>query len=186
MIAEVKAHLWTRLRETKPWGGSYLPIGVYFAAALTAQIASAEDLKKLDALCKEAGARLVATESISKYWSAEGLIVHFSFSPVIDTCVATRSDYLRNKWGIQDVTGNFTDAHILFDCDQSGVGNALLDRVRRFHGRVYNLSYREWMDDGEGGLSNAEKVPSAPYTRDQCDALFKRKLLELRLLDPSG
>ena len=104
-----------------------------------ASCAHADDLKKLDRLCKDAGANAASAEddkSAWKMWTAKGTQVHFSYSAVIDTCVGTRVDYLRNEWDIQDVTGGFMNFHSLFDCSKSGAFNALIDKVQTTTGAL--------------------------------------------------
>ena len=111
-----------------------------FAAICFATTAKAEDVQKLNALCKEAGARIVAGEATEPHrvFTAEGTKAHFSFSTTIDACVGIRIDYLRNEWSIEDVFGTFVDIldNSLFNCSKSGVDNMLLDAVRRLNGRV--------------------------------------------------
>lgn len=151
-----------------------------------ASCAHADDLKKLDRLCKDAGANAASAEddkSAWKMWTAKGTQVHFSYSAVIDTCVGTRVDYLRNEWDIQDVTGGFMNFHSLFDCSKSGAFNALIDKVRAYNGRIDDKGYSLWADNCEGGPSSAVQTPASEYSRKKCVALFKHKLDELHLFD---
>jgi hypothetical protein len=184
-----------------------------FAAVCLATTAKAEDVQKLNTLCKEAGARIVADEATEPHriFTAEGTKAHFSFSTTIDACVGIRIDYLRNEWAIEDVFGTFVDIldNSLFNCSKSGVDNMLLDAVRRLNGRVSKEPYRNYLDDGEGGPpvvtptdhhhngtaskeqppppshsgTVSKEQPSPPPSRDKCEGLFKKKLAELRLVD---
>jgi hypothetical protein len=161
------------------WAFSLVLAAIYFATT-----AKAEDVPKLNALCKEAGARMVAAEAQKdayKVYTADGVKAYFSFSTTIDACVGIGINYLQNDWFIVDVFGTFVDAKALFNCDKDGVNNTRLDAVRRLNGHVNNKSYSEWLDNGEGGLTTKE--PPAPPSRDKCEELFKRKLTELRLVD---
>jgi hypothetical protein len=154
-----------------------------FAAICLATTAKAEDVPKLNALCKEEGARLVAAEAQAnaiKTYTADGVKAYFSFSTTIDACVGMGINYLQNDWFIVDVFGTFVDAKALFNCHKEGVNNTRLDAVRRFNGHVNNKSYSEWLDDGEGGLTTKEL---APPSQDKCEELFKKKLAELCLVD---
>jgi hypothetical protein len=157
--------------------------------------AKAEDIQKLNALCKEEGARLARVDPDWKKkpfgdpsgdYNAlldSGAKLHFSFSTNIRACVGIAINYLRNEWHLFDVDNTFIDGGQLFQCDQSGAFNARLDVVRRLKGKVYNEPYRNWMDNGEGGLSAGDVGPAEPYSRDKCEQLFKNKIAELRLVD---
>ena len=155
-------------------------------AAFTFSAAMAEDVSSQEKLCKDLGARLVAFDARQEYkvWSAEGTTVHFSFSAEIKSCVGTKTDYPNNAWMGQDISHNFMDIGPLFWCNAEGVDNAIIDAVRSFKGQVNEIDYREWLDNGEGGPASAVQVPQASYGRDRCATRFKRKLAELRLVDP--
>ena len=113
---------------------------------LAAAAAQASDLKRLDQLCKEVGKAEIAKEAASglerdlRFWTTEGAVVHFSYSPAIDTCVGTRLDYLRNEWNVQDATEGFMDDHLILHCTKSGAFNVLIDRVKGFGG----IAGRRW------------------------------------------
>jgi len=163
-----------------------IKVAASLVITLTAHVVLAEDRKKLDVLCKQEGARVVLRDHDQQYrfWGTPGVDLHFSFSPVVGACIGTRVDYIRNQWDIQDFTSTFSDIKFVFACEKSGVSNMLLNTVRKYHGRIYAIPYNLWMDDGEGGPPKSNKEPSTPPTREKCDALFRRKLTELRLVDP--
>jgi hypothetical protein len=161
-----------------------------FAPICFATTAKAEDIQKLNTLCKKEGGELLAVEANDPNAKLSDIRTHFSFSTTIDECVETRIDYLTNQWAILDVNGTFYEAvrpgaAELFSCDKHGVNNVLLDAARRLNASDITLrNYSQWLDDGEGGppavLKNGE---GAPYSLDKCEELFKRKLAELRLVD---
>jgi hypothetical protein len=150
-----------------------------FAAICLVTTAKAKDLQKLDALCKEAGARIIAGEERPKELSANAT-VHFSFSTTIRACVWVVADYLANIWVLYDPFGSFTDLKYLFQCTNEGVRNTKLDVVQRLNGHTTSGNFWQWMDDGEGGPWTRIQPPPS---RDKCEQLFKKKLAELRLVD---
>ena len=157
--------------------------------------AKAEDFAKLDKLCKELGTRLIAPESkeTSAFWQDRGAVFLFSFSPEIESCVGTKTDYLKNLWAIKDASENFIGGNaddpyhtgnFLFVCNEYGVQNVLLDVARRHRNEIFKMDRKLYADNGEGGLPASSQTPPAPYGRDKCAPFFKKKLVELRLLDP--
>jgi hypothetical protein len=194
LLDEPHHEAWSVTREQGAFslGGRTVSKTMLTAAifGLAAGAAQASDLKRLDQLCKEVGKAEIAKEAASglerdlRFWTTEGAVVHFSYSPGIDTCVGTRLDYLRNEWNVQDVTEGFMDDHLILHCTKSGAFNVLIDRVKGFGGKIYDKQYDLWADDGDGGPSYAVQTPASAYNRDKCASLFKRKLTELGLVDP--
>ncbi len=70
--------------------------------------------------------------------------------------------------------------NMIFSCTKDGANNAILAKVREFHGDVGDKSYSLWMDDGNGGPPATVKTPEHPYTRDQCERLMEKKITELK------
>jgi hypothetical protein len=167
-----------------------------FAAVWSAKAAKAEDIQKLNALCKEEGARLARLDPewekkpfgdpnvLYNYWLSTGAKVQFGFSTNINECVALVTGYLNNRWRVYDVEPQaFIEYDVLFQCGSEGVFNVLFDVVRRLNGNVLNVPYSEWADNGEGGLSFTDVTPRVPPSRDKCEQLFKKKVAELRLVE---
>ena len=133
----------------------FLLIGLVTSLALSS--ARAENVKELNSLCKDLGLRLIATDQKGgmaneyKIWGKDGAKVHFSFGQEIDACVGSVVDYLNNIWVVGDPSHHFSDGGSIFYCDKDGIDNMILDAVRRFHGKVLNVNYREYLDNGEGG-----------------------------------
>ena len=156
-----------------------------WAAVTFVPDAKAEDVQKLNALCKGEGAGLINSESKKDYkiYSAEGSVAKFSYSVSIGACVGVVVDYLKNSWSIHDVNETFTDVGWLFDCSKNGANNMLLDAARRLNGKLFSVQYEQWLDNGEGGRPATLETPAAPYSRDKCEYLFTNKIAELRLVD---
>jgi hypothetical protein len=167
-----------------------------FAAVWSVTDAKVEDVQKLDTLCKEEGARLTRVYPDWKkegvwtdpsvrynYWLSTGAKLQFGFSTNINECVALAIGYPRNEWRIYDVAPQaFIDYDVLFSCGSDGVFNVLFDVVRRLNRAVYHEAYPTFADNGEGGFPMTNPTPSAPYTRDKCEQLFKNKIAELGLV----
>jgi hypothetical protein len=123
------------------------------------------------------------------------------YSRKLETCVEASGLKIGNSFVIHDVTRGFlrigarevhdnatsefvtsenVGASVLFQCEQDGVANVLIDRVRQHHGLVYGVPYSEFMDDYNGGLPSTNHTPSHSFTREECARLFERKLSELR------
>jgi hypothetical protein len=173
--------------ETEPMSCPKLAFLVVVAAVWSATAANAEDVQKLNALCKQEGPSIIAAEASKLYntpiYSDVGAKTLFSFSTTIDACLWIAVNYLTNRWDIQDVFKTFIDQGTLFYCDRFGANNALLDAVRRLGGKVDNKPYEQWLDNGEGGLPKTNVYPATPYSRDKCEQLFKNKIEELRPVD---
>lgn len=68
----------------------------------------------------------------------------------------------------------------LFYCDQDGANSVLLDKVKELRGNVFNVSYKQWLDYGEGGVPRTSKTPNKPYTREKCRRLYDGWIKRLR------
>lgn len=68
----------------------------------------------------------------------------------------------------------------LFYCDADGADSILLEKVQAYKGNVFNVNYKEYMDNGEGGLPRTLKTPSKPYNRQKCEELYQGWLDRLR------
>src|SRR5215471_12486234 len=97
---------------------------VVVAAMWCATAARAEDVQKLNALCKQEGPGIIAAEALKLYntpiYSERGTKTLFSFSTNIDACVWIAVNYLTNRWHIEDVFKTFIDEGTLFSCDKFG------------------------------------------------------------------
>ena len=66
--------------------------------------------------------------------------------------------------------------NILMDCSADGANSLVLAAVRAHFGRVMTVPYREWLDDGFGGLPATFKTPERPYTRADCQRVLEKWL----------
>ena len=104
------------------------------------------------------------------------------FSTIIDGCVATMVDDLKNEWLIFDIHNSLLrDFKTLFQCQRGGVDNVNLEKARAFHGYVIKERYGKWLDDGLGGPPATLKTPSKPFTREDCRHAFNMKVAELAI-----
>ena len=55
-----------------------------------------------------------------------------------------------------------------------------IDKVQERNGRVLDVPYKDWLDDGYGGLPRTLKTPAIPFTRSQCNKVLEMWLSELR------
>ena len=95
---------------------------------------------------------------------------------------------LLNEWGVYDIQRNFIKQEldnpiimgVLFFCDKDGADNSVLEKVEKYNGKLFRVSYSEYLDNGEGGQPRALKTPEKPYAREQCQRLFNNKLHEIK------
>jgi hypothetical protein len=85
----------------------------------------------------------------------------------------------QNEWKIFDIQGALVDTPLLFHCDRSGVDNVIVDEARRLEGKVFEVPYRVWLDNADGGNPRALETPAMPYSRDQCRSVFERRFQAL-------
>lgn len=62
---------------------------------------------------------------------------------------------------------------VLMTCDADGASSAKLDVVRRYGGRIMNVPYAEWQDDGFGGPPRSIATPEAPYSQAECERVLE-------------
>ncbi|MFP6867779.1 MAG: hypothetical protein VCE91_00260, partial [Nitrospinota bacterium] len=108
------------------------------------------------------------------------------FSPVIDGCIVTIIAKIQIRWKILDLYNVFLRPSpyldlpgALFFCDRDGVDNVLIHRVREYDGRMWNVHYGKYLDDGKGGLPRTLKAPPKPFSRKACRKAFENKITEL-------
>jgi hypothetical protein len=61
---------------------------------------------------------------------------------------------------------------VLLWCDSDGADSVILSSVKVLNGKVWNVHYAKWLDDGNGGLPRTLKTPIKPYTKDDCTQLM--------------
>ena len=118
----------------------------------------------------------------------EGEKVSFFYSKRLDTCIAQSIDELGNDYGLCDIKRNYIKQGLLdpticggvFHCDKDGVDNVVLEKAEKYNGNLFEVSYKEFLDNGEGGEPRTLKTPEKPYTREKCEALFNKKLSEIK------
>lgn len=104
-------------------------------------------------------------------------------SKTVNTCIITEANEMKNSFVIRDAALNFIkerQASQLFSCDENGVNNIVLEAARRLGGYVFNVPYKEYLDNMEGGPPATLQTPPAKYTSARCKALFERRVKQLR------
>lgn len=137
---------------------------------------------KLNDSCKEFSKKYIAEQEEKFDW------VDYSFtdtdafwSPKLETCVQTERAQLENNFNLYDIKQNFMkDLKVIFHCDNDGVDNAIIEKVRANNGYVMNVPYSEWLDNMEGEKPRTLKTPPEPYTKDRCEKLFSKKINEIK------
>lgn len=154
---------------------------VIVALILWGTVTANASKRDLGQMCREYVASAVAKDkSPFKHWDRSSTEFKAFFSPVIDGCVATAVDFLRNDWMVYDVHHSLLrDMVALFHCDRLGVDNVLLEKAKIYKGYLMNVTYSKFMDNGEGELPRALKSPDAPYSREKCEAMFQIKIKSL-------
>ena len=121
-----------------------------------------------------------------------GILVHYNmrfpdakfagrFSQKIDGCIALISQKLGNRWAILDTEKKILDNHgPLFTCDIGGVNNVILEKAKKYKGLNIQKHYKAFLDDGKGGLAKIIRISSTPFSAQDCQKAFTKKLQELR------
>lgn len=110
------------------------------------------------------------------------------YSKRLQTCVLTTEHRVLNDFKVLDVSREFirqggTDPTVfgfLFTCTVDGVNNVILTAVEKHRGYVWDVGYKDFMDDYAGGPPGTLKTPAKRPTRDECARLFRRKVEEVR------
>lgn len=106
---------------------------------------------------------------------------NFFYSKRLDTCIMTVEDRLANEYYIQDIKNKYLrDTGTLFDCSDDGCNSVILENAEKYDGWLFNVSYSEWLDNGEGGEPATLKTPEKLYTREKCKSLFEQKIKEIK------
>jgi hypothetical protein len=66
------------------------------------------------------------------------------------------------------------DFNVLMYCDPDGADSVIIEKVKQYRGHVFTVPYREWLDDGFGGLPRTLKTPEKLYTKTACQKVFDK------------
>lgn len=138
---------------------------------------------QLNRLCQNFGKNIIAQHEELYDKNSK---ISFFYSKRLDTCVLKETDVLGNEYFLCDIKGNYIkqeDYRVcgeIFHCDKDGVDNVILEKAEQYNGYMFNVPYSEYLDNGEGGQPRTLTTPEAPYTREKCEELFNKKLLEIR------
>lgn len=140
--------------------------------------------QKFNKQCQDFGKSVVAEHK----GMFSGTEYSFFYSKRLDTCVAKSIDELGNDYSLCDIKRNYIKQSLLdptncggiFHCDKDGVDNVVLEKAEKYNGNLFEISYKEFLDNGEGGEARAIKTPEKPYTREKCISMFNKKLSEIK------
>lgn len=110
-------------------------------------------------------------------------VEHF-YSPKLDSCIHVEIKLIGVEVSVRDLTATVitdeprTSAPTLLTCDIHGVDEVSIEVAREQNGRLYNLPYRDYLTDGQGGLPRALRSPNTPYSRGDCELALERWLVK--------
>ena len=143
-------------------------------------ISAQEDQRAQDRACAALGAAHVErakTEWGRDYTNRE---VRTLYSAALESCVHIETVIVGVDVQIRDLSRSVLrdgDNHnVLLDCSADGANSVILSAVRARFGRVFNVPYREWLDDGFGGPPATLMTPDSPYTRADCERVLEKWL----------
>ena len=101
------------------------------------------------------------------------------YSEKVDSCILIEKKLVGVSLHIRDLSKSIIldggkNFNVLLHCDVDGADSVVLDKVRLLKGRVWNVSFKEWLDDGFGGLPRALKTPEKPYTKKDCELVLQK------------
>jgi len=100
------------------------------------------------------------------------------YSKVLSTCIFTEvpeADTLTLEYNILDLSHSFLkDTGGILHCDKDGADSVVVEKVRKFGGYTFTVTYSEWLDDGFGGPPRTLKTPAHPYTSTECERVFQK------------
>ncbi len=143
-------------------------------------ISAQEDQRAQDRACAALGAAHVErakTEWGRDYTNRE---VRTLYSAALESCVHIEIVIVGVDVQIRDLSRSVLrdggNLNVLLDCSADGANSVILTAVRARFGRVFNVPYREWLDDGFGGPPATLMTPDRPYTQADCEKLLEKWL----------
>ena len=151
------------------------------ATTSVSDVNAQEDESEQDRVCAALGAAHVErakTELGRDYTNRE---VRTLYSAALESCVHIETAVIGVDLQIRDLSRSVmrdgSNLHnILVDCSADGANSVILSAVRARFGRVFNVPYREWLDDGFGGPPATLMTPDNPYTRADCERVLEKWL----------
>lgn len=134
--------------------------------------------------CRELSRKHI--ETAKSEWKRDYTLIRSDgfYSRKLDACIHTEVADVGVDIEIRDLSrsvmkdgGNW---NLLLQCDQDGADSVRLDKLKQYRGKVFNVPYVEWLDDGFGGMPRALKTPSNPYTKEQCSKVFDKWIADLK------
>jgi len=105
-------------------------------------------------------------------------VSHF-YSNKFDMCVYVEKAVVGVEVSIRDLSRTILRSHAemhnqLLHCDVDGVNSVILSKVKEHRGRLDDVPYKEYLDDGFGGPPATLHTSSEPYTKEQCKQVFEK------------
>ncbi len=107
------------------------------------------------------------------------------YSKKVDSCILIEKTQVGVEIEIRDLSKSIildggNNFNMLLHCDIDGANSVVLDKIRLLKGRVFNVSYKEWLDDGFDGLPKTLKTLDKPYAKKDCDLVLQKWLSILK------
>ena len=140
--------------------------------------------ESLDAKCELLSSKHVA-EMRDKIQKNYALVSVTSFyTPTLDSCIHTEVADVGVSYQIRDLTYSLLRdggmRNLLLDCDADGANSVVVEKIRKYRGRVYSVPFIEWLDDGFGGPPSTLQTPANLYTKADCQKVFDKWMSYLR------
>ena len=147
------------------------------ALALSLPVASYAGKPSADEECKALSDAVVQYMKGNKIVDYSVVTADAFYSEKLGACFYTEIADSGGMYKIRDLSKTIIKDgpdyfNTLFYCDREGANSAKLDVLKKYQGNVYKYSYRDWQDDGFGGLPATIKPPEKPYTDDMCKKLY--------------
>lgn len=175
-------HLLTALIPVKPMQQRLIILMMIVGATTSvSDINAQEDESEQDRVCAALGAAHVESAKTERGRDYTNREVRTLYSAALESCVHIETVIIGVGLEIRDLSRSVmrdgSNLHnILVDCSADGANSVILTAVRARFGRVFNVPYREWLDDGFGGPPATLMTPDSPYTRADCEKVLEKWL----------
>lgn len=107
------------------------------------------------------------------------------YSEKYDSCILVEKAMVGVEVFVRDLTKTILldggeNFNVLLHCDVDGADSVVLEKVRAQRGRVFEVPYKEWLDDGFGGPPRTLKAPINAYTKAKCESVLQKWISVLK------